>query len=140
MIHPYRGMLCSHYNYKIFIDLQVTNSTFGIYYFYFFKTMCIYRTKTRNEKLPCYHGTFLILLCCTWLTDLFLGLCSAGLSSLRGGTMFNSARLPNKVLWRITGPEQIFAELQFTHLLNLTQTTSNRVCIGFTNEDLHLKS
>lgn len=54
--------------------------------------------------------------------------------------MFNSARFPNKVLWHVTGPEQVFAELQFTHLLNLTQTTSNRVCIGFTNEDLHHKS
>lgn len=54
--------------------------------------------------------------------------------------MFNSARLPNKVLWHVTGLKQVFAELQFTHLLNLTQTTSNRVCIGFTNEDLRHKS
>lgn len=113
-------MLCSHYNYKIFIDLQVTNSTFGIYYFYFLNCVCV-----------CVHCS---------ATDLFLGLCPAGLSSLRGGTMFNSATFPNKVLWHVTGPEQVFAELQFTHLLNLTQTTSNRICIGFTNEDLHHKS
>lgn len=34
--------------------------------------------------------------------------------------MLTSSRLPDKVLWHVIVPEQVFAELKFTHFLNLT--------------------